>query len=260
MANRLPSFLGSVLLHAGVIGLALIAWPKEVRAPREMMATVPVSIVSDITVLAAAPDNPADEVITEDGSASPEPPAEIPPEPVPDATPPVPRPDPAPRTTPSPRPPPPRTPPRQPSTPPQRPTPPREDPGLNLDDLAERPQRGNTRGRPSTGDSGAGNAPRAMGRADLQSIAGQITPHWNPPCHLPGIDEVSLSVEVRMSEDGRLVGSPRMRNTRSDATWRAASDSILRAITIPSRYRMPAGYEEQSFIITFPLEQACRNR
>lgn len=257
MANRLLSFLGSVLLHAGVIGLALIAWPKEVRAPREMMATVPVSIVSDITVLAAAPDNPADEVITEDGSASPEPPAEIPPEPVPDATPPVPRPDPAPRTTPTPRPTPPRTPPRQPSTPPQRPPPPREDPGLNLDDLAERPQRGNTRGRPSTGDSGAGNAPRAMGRADLNSIGTQVTPNWNPPCHLPGIEEVTLRVQVRMSEDGRLIGSPRVLNPRSDATGRAASDSILRAIRIPPRYRMPVGYEEQDFILNFPLDQAC---
>ena len=40
MANGAPSFLGSVLLHAGVIGLALIAWPKEGREPREMMATV----------------------------------------------------------------------------------------------------------------------------------------------------------------------------------------------------------------------------
>ncbi|HAJ02687.1 MAG TPA: hypothetical protein DCL55_05515, partial [Brevundimonas sp.] len=85
MANGAPSFLGSVLLHAGVIGLALIAWPKEADAPREMMATVPVSIVSEMTVLAAAPDNPADELITEDGSSSPELPAEVLPEPVPEA-------------------------------------------------------------------------------------------------------------------------------------------------------------------------------
>lgn len=258
MANGGPSFLGSVLLHAGVIGLALIAWPKEIDAPREMLGTVPVSIVSETTVLAAAPDNPADELITEDGSSSPELPAEVLPEAEPTPTPPLQRPQPVPKTTPRPQPEQPRTPPRQ--SPPQRPTPPREEPGLNLGELSDRPQRGTTSGRPSTGDRGAGQAPRAMGRADLQSIAGQITPHWNPPCHLPGIEEVSLSVEVRMSEDGRLVGSPRLRNARSGATWRAASDSILRAITIPPRYRMPAGYEEQSFIITFPLEQACRNR
>jgi len=259
MANGGPSFLGSVLLHAGVIGLALIAWPKEADAPREMMGSVPVSIVSDVTVLAAAPDNPADELITEDGSASPEAPAEVLPEPVTE-TPPTPRPDPAPRPTPRPQPEQPRTPPRQQPSPPQRPTPPREEPGLNLGELSERPQRGNTRGRPSTGDSGAGQAPRAMGRADLQSVGAQVTPHWNPPCHLPGIEDVSLSVQVRMSEDGRLIGSPRVRNPRSDATGRAASDSILRAIRIPPRYRMPAGYEEQDFILTFPLEQACRNR
>jgi len=259
MAKGAPSFLGSILLHAGVIGLALIAWPKEGREPREMMATVPVSIVSETTVLAAAPDNPADELITEDGSASPEAPAEMLPEPVAE-TPPIPRPDPAPRPTPRPQAEPPRTPPRQPASPPQRPTPPREEPGLNLGELAERPQRGNTRGRPSTGDSGAGEAPRAMGCAGLQSISGQISPHWNPPCHLPGIEEVTLRVQVRMSEDGRLVGSPRVLNPRRDATGRAASDSILRAITIPPRYRMPAGYEEQDFILNFPLEQACRNR
>ena len=259
MANGAPSFLGSVLLHAGVIGLALIAWPKEADAPREMMGSVPVSIVSEMTVTAAAPDNPADELITEDGSSSPELPAEVLPEPVPE-TPPTPRPDPAPRPTPRPQAEQPRTPPRQPPSPPQRPTPPREEPGLNLGELSERPQRGTTSGRPSTGDSGAGQAPRAMGRADLQSIAGQITPHWNPPCHLPGIENVAITVTVRMSEDGRLVGSPRLNNPRSDATWRSASDSILRAIRIPPRYRMPAGYEEMEFPITFRLDDACRNR
>jgi outer membrane biosynthesis protein TonB len=258
MANGAPSFLGSVLLHAGVIGLALIAWPKEGPEPREMMGSVPVSIVSEMTVLAAAPDNPADELITEDGSSSPELPPEVLPEAEPTPTPPLPSPQPAPRTTPRSQPEQPRTPPRQ--TPPQRPTQPREEPGLNLGELTDRPQRGTKSGRPSTGDSGAGQAPRAMGRADLQSISGQISPHWNPPCHLPGIEEVTLRVQVRMSEDGRLVGSPRVLNPRRDATGRAASDSILRAITIPPRYRMPAGYEEQDFILNFPLEQACRNR
>ncbi len=113
MANGAPSFLGSVLLHAGVIGLALIAWPKEGREPREMMATVPVSIVSEMTVLAAAPDNPADELITEDGSSSPELPAEVPPVPEPTPTPPLQRPEPVPKTTPRPAPEQPRTPPRQ---------------------------------------------------------------------------------------------------------------------------------------------------
>lgn len=258
MANGAPSFLGSLLLHAGVIGLALIAWPKEADAPREMMGSVPVSIVSETTVLAAAPDNPADELITEDGSSSPELPAEVLPEAEPTPTPPLQRPEPVPKTTPRSQPEQPRTPPRQP--PPQRPTQPREEPGLNLGELSERPQRGTTSGRPSTGDSGAGQAPRAMGRADLQSIAGQISPHWNPPCHLPGIDGVTLRVQVRMSEDGRLVGSPRILNPRNDATGRAASDSILRAIRIPSRYRMPVDYEEVDFVLNFPLSDACRNR
>ena len=96
-----------------------------------------------------------------------------------------------------------------------------------------------------------------MGRADLNSIGTQVTPNWNPPCHLPGIEEVTLRVQVRMSEDGRLIGSPRVLNPRSDATGRAASDSILRAIRIPPRYRMPVGYEEQDFILNFPLDQAC---
>jgi outer membrane biosynthesis protein TonB len=255
MANGAPSFLGSLLLHAGVIGLALIAWPKEADAPREMMGSVPVSIVSETTVLAAAPDNPADELITEDGSSSPELPAEVLPEAEPTPTPPLQRPEPVPKTTPRSQPEQPRTPPRQP--PPQRPTQPREEPGLNLGELSERPQRGTTSGRPSTGDSGAGQAPRAMGRADLNSIGTQVTPNWNPPCHLPGIEEVTLRVQVRMSEDGRLIGSPRVLNPRSDATGRAASDSILRAIRIPPRYRMPVGYEEQDFVLNFPLAQAC---
>lgn len=258
MARGGPSILGSILLHAGVIGLAMVAWPKQAPTPREMLGTVPVSIVSEITVTAAAPDNPADELIEDDGSSSPELPAEVLPEPEPTPTPPLPRPEPVPKATPRTQPEQPRTPPRQP--PPQRPPQPREEPGLALDELTERPRTGTTSGRPPTGDRGTGQAPRAMGRADLQSVGTQVQPHWNPPCHLPGIEDVSLSVQVRMSEDGRLIGSPRVRNPRSDATGRAASDSILRAIRIPPRYRMPAGYEEQDFILTFPLDQACRNR
>lgn len=255
MARGGPSFLGSVLLHAGVAALTLVSWPSRHEAPREMLASVPVSIVSEMTVAAAAPDNPAEELIEEDGAASPETPAETPPEPVPEPTPPLPRTEPQPKTTP-------RTEPER-SRPPQPQPQPREQPGLSPEEveaMSRRPQTGNPAGRPPTGDRGTNSAPRAMGQADLQSISGQIQPHWNPPCHLPGIEQLSVSVEVRMSEDGRLIGQPRPRNPRSDATWRAASDSILRAIRIPPRYRMPAGYEEQNFIITFPLDQACRNR
>lgn len=261
MARGGPSLIASVLLHAGVAALALVSWPSERETPRELLATVPVSIVSEMTVSAAAPDNPSDELVEEDGSSSPEAPAEVPPEPVPEPvpTPPQPRPEPPRKAEPRPEPPQRADPPRK-ADPPRQPPQRREEPGLNLDELSERPRTGTTTGRTSTGDRGTGAAPRALGQADLQSIAAQITPHWNPPCHLPGIEGVSLSVEVRMSEDGRLVGDPRLRNPRSDATWRAAADSIMRAIRIPPRYRMPPNYQEQSFIITFPLAQACGNR
>ncbi|MBU3969324.1 MAG: hypothetical protein KKG54_00840, partial [Alphaproteobacteria bacterium] len=103
------SLAASIAVHAavilGVLGYGLLGYT---RAPMNVETAVPVSIVSDTVIEAAAADNPDDELVTEDAATAPV--AETPPEPAPpEPAPPRPTPTPAPvkKATP-PRPTPPR--------------------------------------------------------------------------------------------------------------------------------------------------------
>ena len=53
--------IGSIGLHAAVVALALIPWPRK-DAP-VMVSSVPVSIVSSEVAAAAPADNPSDELV-----------------------------------------------------------------------------------------------------------------------------------------------------------------------------------------------------
>ena len=231
--------------------------------PRPVVNAVPVSIVSEMVIEAAAADNPSEELVTEDATTAPVAP---PPEPVP--APPEPRPVPPPVPTPTPvkkapppRPTPPRpTPPRVQPTPP-RPTPPRREETLDLDSLAG-PARPATRPgtRPATGQQGQGSAPRAVGRASLQALAGQVTPNWNVSCDLPGSDDLTIGVRVTLDQRGGIVGAPRLAQNRSDPVWRAAADSVLRAIRATAPFDMPSGYEQQELPFSFRTAAMCGSR
>lgn len=243
-----------------MLGAALFAPRSE---PRPLVNAVPVSIVSETLIIeAAAADNPSEELVTEDATTAPVAP---PPEPVPtEPVPPTPTPTPA-RTAPAPRPTPTPTPPRTRPTPPRpaapRPTPPRREETLDLDALAG-PARPATRPgtRPATGQQGRGSAPRAVGRGDLQALAAQITPHWNLNCDLPGADDLTIGVRVTLSESGRIVGSPRLTQSRADPVWRAASDGVVRAIRAAAPFDMPADYEQQEIPFSFRTATQCGNR
>lgn len=257
MRRPSPAILGSILLHAGVAGLALISWPRS--APPAFVSAVPVSIVSDMTVEAAAADNPSETLETEDGATAPVETTEAP-APTPEPTPPPPRPTP-PRPTPSPTPPPEKarpTPPRP--NQPQRPAPRRPEPTLDLDALAGPVRNRPNTGRPATGQQGRGSAPQAIGRASLQALAAQITPHWVVNCEMPGADDLTINVRVRLSEQGRVVGAPQLLQPRNDPTWRAASDSMMRAIRAAAPFDMPADYDEQDIAFSFRTATMCRNR
>lgn len=120
MRKPSPALAGSVALHLGVAALALVTLTgRKVEEPKPLVNSVPVSIVSDVVIEAAAADNPQPEPSPEDGSTSPQ---DLPQAPEP--TPPPPEPTPAPPTPAPPRPTPPRpTPPRPTPTPTPRPTP-----------------------------------------------------------------------------------------------------------------------------------------
>lgn len=271
-----------------MVALALVSWSSK-DEPKSLVNSVPVSIVSDMVISAAPADNPQPEPSPEDGATAPveAPPEPVPPEPTPTPpvppqpaprpTPPAPRPTPrppekapAPRPTPTPRP----TPPRPAPTPPEkaapRPTPPRPNPtpprpapkpapGLDLDALAGPPRQTPNRGRPAPGQQGAGTASRATG-PQLAALGGQVTPNWNLNCDMPGMDELVIRVTVRLSADGDIIGSPRLQDTRSDPTWRAASEAMLRALRATSPFTVPAGFQAQEVPFRFETARQCGGR
>jgi len=225
------SLVASIAVHAavvlGVIGYGLLGFTRE---PMRVETAVPVSIISETIIEAAAADNPDDELVTEDAATAPVAPT-------------------PPRTITPPRPQPPR------------PTPPRREETLDLDALAGPPRPGPRPGpRPPTGQQGQGSAPRAVGRASLQALAGQVTPHWNVSCDLPGSDDLTIGVRVTLDERGGIVGPPRLTQSRSDPVWRAAADSVLRAIRAAAPFDMPSGYEQQELPFSFRTAVMCGRR
>lgn len=241
------SLLASIAVHAavilGVLGYGMLGFT---RAPMRMETAVPVSIISDTVIEAAAADNPDDELVAADAATAPVAvPEPLPPEPVP------PQPTPVKKATP-PRPTPPRvTPPPRPQPP--RPTPPRREEALDLDALAGPPRPGPRPGpRPPTGQQGQGAAPRAVGRASLQALGAQVIPNWDLPCALPGGRDATIRAVVTLDEQGRLVGPARATHPN-----RAVSDGIERAIRATAPFRMPAGYSQQELTFSFRTEGRC---
>ena len=111
--------IGSIGLHAAVVALALIPWPR--KDPPVIVSSVPVSIISSEVAAAAPADNPSDELVDAEALEAlqelleteaeleeipevPTPPQPRPPEPSPERAE-TRRPDPAPSPRPSPTPP-----------------------------------------------------------------------------------------------------------------------------------------------------------
>ncbi len=276
MRRPSPAILGSIALHAGVVALALVSFSHKADEPKPLVNSVPVTIVSETVIEAAAADNPQPEPSPDDAATAPVSAPETPTPPVPQPTPPPPTPTPAPpRPTPRPTPAPPRPTPPRPSPPtpekarptPPRPTPPtparpapkRDEPSLDLDALAGPTRPTNNRGRPATGQQGVGTASRATG-PQLAALAGQVNPHWNLNCDLPGMDAMTIRVTVRLTSDGQIVGSPRLEQPRNDATWRAASDAMLRALRAAAPFNVPTGFQAQEVPFRFETARKCGNR
>lgn len=292
MRRPSPAILGSLALHAGVIALAFVMVShKTDEDETPLVASVPVTIVSEEVIQAAPADNPQPEPSPDDAATAPvqqpDPvpptPEPTPPQPQPRPTPTPPRPTPprpAPTPTPTPKPTPTPTPPRptprtQPPTPapptkaqptprpatpaPARPAPQRTEPSLDLDALAGPTRPTNNRGRPATGQTGAGTASRATG-PQLAALGAQVTPNWNLNCDLPGMDSLVIRVTVRLTADGQIVGAPRLEQPRSDATGRAASDAMLRALRATAPFDVPAGFQAQEVPFRFETARQCGNR
>ena len=283
MRRPSPAIVGSLALHAGVVALALVSWSSK-DEPKPLVNSVPVSIVSDIEIAAAPADNPQPEPSPEDGATAPveTPPEPVPPEPTPTPpqprpTPPAPRPvptPPAPRPTPAPtpRPTPPKptpTPPRPTPPTPARPTPPaparpapaKPAPGLDLDALAGPPRPTQNRGRPATGQQGAGQASQATG-PQITAIFNQVYDNWNVfiSCNMQGGNELRIQMDVTLSADGRITRGPTLVNPQSSTVYRAAADEAMRALRQTAPFNVPAGFPGGAYRPTFNTERACANR
>jgi hypothetical protein len=250
-----PALLASITVHATVI-LAVLGYGMLgfTRAPMRMETAVPVSIISDTIIEAAAPDNPDDELVTADAATAPVapvPPEPVPPEPVP------PPPTPVKKATP-PRPTPPRpTPPPRPQAP--RPVPARE-PTLDLDALAGPPRPGPRPGpRAPTGQSGAGAAPQATGPVQWQAIFNQVYRNWSPPCDTPGVESMRIQMDVTLTRDGRIARAPTLIGRRSDPVWVAVAAGAERALYQSAPFDVPTGFEGGTARTTFLTSRICGN-
>ena len=292
MRRPSPAILGSLALHAGVVALAFVMVShKTDEEETPLVASVPVTIVSEEVVQAAPADNPQPEPSPDDAATAPvqqpDPvpptPEPTPPQPQPRPTPTPPRPTPprpAPTPTPTPRPTPTPTPPRptprpQPPTPapptkaqptprpatpaPARPAPQRTEPSLDLDALAGPTRPTNNRGRPATGQQGAGTASQATG-PQITAIFNQVYPNWILPCDIPGADQLRIQVELTLSADGRITRGPSLINAQSSNVYRAAADGALRALRQTAPFDVPQGFPGGVYRPTFNTERACRNR
>ena len=292
MRRPSPAILGSLALHAGVVALAfLMVSHRTDEDETPLVASVPVTIVSEEVIQAAPADNPQPEPSPDDAATAPvqqpDPvpptPEPTPPQPQPRPTPTPPRPTPprpAPTPTPTPRPTPTPTPPRptprpQPPTPapptkaqptprpatpaPARPAPQRTEPSLDLDALAGPTRPTNNRGRPATGQQGAGTASQATG-PQITAIFNQVYPNWILPCDIPGADQLRIQVELTLSADGRITRGPSLINAQSSNVYRAAADGALRALRQTAPVDVPQGFPGGVYRPTFNTERACRNR
>lgn len=273
-----PAILGALLLHAGVAAMFFVEWPQSEVEILPTVSSVPVSIVSETVIEAAAPDNPSEELVTEEAATAP---VAAPPEPVPPAPTPVPpqprptppRPTPAPTPRPTPpalRPTPPAPAPARPA--PARPTPPRPappqpaaparaEPSLDLDALAGPRRPAPTQGpRAPTGQQGQGQASQATGPQVSGAILQQVEQNWTVLCDVPGGGDMRITMDVTLSADGRITRGPTLVNPRSEPAWRAQADGALRAMRQTAPFNVPAGFEGGNFRPTFVTARMCRNR
>lgn len=246
----------SVLLHAGLVGLALLNWPRA--TPELTVGAVPVTIVSDVVAESAPNPDPTNQpeaeetdpaLDTETTEVAETEPVPAPPRPN------QPRPETPPRKTTTPTP----TPnPRPDTSNASRPAPnrPTESAGLDLDAIAgERPARPRPN-RPNPGDSGEGRARTTTG-PQWAAIGEQISDNWRVQCAVAGVDDLVVEVRLTLSSEGRVVQGPTIVNPRPDPVFRAAAEAMLRAVRAAEPLEVPDGFTTQSRTFRFLARDAC---
>lgn len=287
--NRAPALIGSVILHAVIIGAGLVTLPLWSK-PIEMAASVPITIVSH-----APPEAPSAPV--ESPTPTPETTPEPSPEPQPAPPPPTPAPAPVPKPTPTPPPKPVPAPAPKPipkPVPAPTPAPPKkvESKPLDLNALANSlPQaKPNKNAKPTTKPfdlaalastlpktSGAKGAPkqatgpvvnpgpvRPLSGDELGATTAKLMRLWHPNCGAEGVGKVVVRVEIHLGPDGRLSQPPELLDRPLiDAAGPVAQVSAQRALSAVSQAQpyseLPKDrYESWRDIkVRFDAKEAC---
>lgn len=257
------ALIGSVVVHAAIIGAVVLALTLgDGRRERQLVQTIPVSILSEEMVLAGPADAPSPEPAS-DVEAAPPPEAVEPPPPTPT---PVPTPRP-PEKAPTPRRDTRPTPPRPPVTPPpakkrETPRPPREE-SLDLGALAaDRPNRSPNRGTtPPSGQQATGTQGQTSGPV-ISSMFEQVYPNWNVfvVCDMEGGDDLRIQFDVTLSPDGRITDGPTLVGGRGNQVQQAATAEALRALRATAPFDVPRGFTGGRYRPTFLTARACRGR
>jgi colicin import membrane protein len=98
----------------------------------------------------------------------------------------------------------------------------------------------------STASLGAsGGLAARITQTELDALRARLMALWNPPAASRNVQELVVQVRIKLSPDGRVVGTPQVLNNGSNVLFQAARDSALRAIYRGQPFDMlqPAHYE-----------------
>lgn len=251
-----PGVAASAALHVAIIAAAAVAWTHARDIDDTPPTEIPVEMVdiADITNIRAESREPPPKPVEE-------PPAEVTPMPAPAVEPPKPEPTPPPQAEeqqqdeepPPPdevaadEPPPPAPKPRPTPPKPAPPKPQQWDPSrieALLDKTAPRAAPPPAAPRGTHNQRGIGQMNAAT--MDIQAaFLQQMRECWNFPAGAPHPEELVVEMNIRLSRDGHIVGSPELsaftRAAMAHNTYmQAAGDAALRAIHICEPYQLPA--------------------
>ncbi len=250
-ATSSAGLIGAVLLHAGIIAATFFTWSHRLDIPDQAPPVVPVDLVTIgpktniapmVKVRPKAP--PKEEV---------QPPA---PEPVkvPDAAPPQEEQAPPPppeqaKAEPKPAKPPPPVEPKTKPQPEQKPEPKKDKFDIN-NIVALLDKRAPAAAAPPKAKVGSRNvkgfgAQDAMTMDLVDALRNQITQCWSPPVGAPHSDQLIISFELFLNQDGSVAQPPQLADSSAGAAsgdpfMRAAAEAARRAIYTCAPYKLPA--------------------
>ena len=292
MSRFPPAFVISVLLHVGLLMLALFSWE---HAPKPIsVSAVPVELVAKVPSRQQA-EAPVDKLAVKTPQPIPAPeeqPKPVPPTPAPPLPVPapqkevVPQKKPEPKPVPTPKPPEPKPVPKPPEPKPVDKAPPDKNgmkkpvpaektkpapakPSLDLDALAQTaasPSKAPTRTLPqanthrTTGISSTGSGPADAGVVNqaLTALTSKLGHIWAPNCDVPGGNKVDLHLLFVISPNGRVISGPQWTNPKNDPVWEAAATRAKAAVKRGELYDdLPAGVYNQQLDIEFDAQKVC---